>query len=527
MERGALNKTNFFLTILVVLGSLALFNYLTGKLFVRIDLTEDKVFTVSDATRRILKNLDDPVIAKVFLSGKLPPQAVGMANRVRDLLSEFSKYSKGNLKIRYIDPTDDPDAESEARALGISPSQVTVIEKDKQQTVQVYLGIAFTFEDKSEAMMLGNNLGGFEYEVVSRIKKLTLDETPKIAFFFPDTERFGFSENLGNIKKVLDERYSVISTDLEEEPDASVRTLIIVGAGKMSEKQAVNLDQYLMKGGNIIALTEAVKVDTRFGMMGMPVDSRLFDMLSNYGVSVNKDLVLDASNAVLPFNAGNGRMFLSQYPFFVRVRPDGLNDENPVVSKLGSMLLPWVSSLTPVADSASGIESEVLISSTESAWLKTGRFDLMPEQDKIMSDRSSASKRVLGLVLSGEFPSYFKGKSLSDTVYQGAVLEKGVNSSIIAVGDSDFLTDEHTRESGNINFINNAVDMLSLDADLINIRSRHIKRAALDTDISAAKRNFIKYGNIYGIPLIIALLGLFVWQYRKKRFRTLREKRSQ
>src|SRR3989339_1218751 len=179
------NRTNFVLYILIVIGFVAVANFLLSKFFVRADLTAAKMYTISDATKKILRNVDDMVTIKVFISEKnLPPLAVNMTRTIKDMLSEYQAYSRGNVQVEYFDPTDDQEAKNEARSLGLQEVPMQIIQKDKQENVMCFMGLALLYGDKKENIPILNNVGNLEYDLTSRILKATRKEVKKVAFYF-------------------------------------------------------------------------------------------------------------------------------------------------------------------------------------------------------------------------------------------------------------------------------------------------------------------------------------------------------
>ena len=144
--------TNYLALAIIVLGIIAVLNFFFLRHFYRIDLTQDKRYTLTPATKEVLGNLDDLVTIKLYFSGKLPPYLVTLRRDVVDILDEFQAYAGNNISIEFIDPTDNPALQQELRFMGIPQIQLNIIEKDQAQLTNVYLGLALFYADKKEVI---------------------------------------------------------------------------------------------------------------------------------------------------------------------------------------------------------------------------------------------------------------------------------------------------------------------------------------------------------------------------------------
>jgi len=142
------NRSEVLIYILAILGLFVVVNYLATRGFKRIDMTEGKEYSISKATKKSLKGLNDIITIKVFFSKNLPPHMNRIVTDVKDILSEYQAYAGKNLTITWLDPADDPESKQAAQSLGIPEVQLQTFEKDKAQVLNAYLGIAILYEDK-------------------------------------------------------------------------------------------------------------------------------------------------------------------------------------------------------------------------------------------------------------------------------------------------------------------------------------------------------------------------------------------
>ena len=552
------NRTQLLIYILVILGLLVVVNYLGTKWFKRIDMTEGKEYSISASTKKILKNLDDIVNIKVYFSKNLPPNLTKVATDVKDILSEYKAYAGKNLRITWEDPAENDDARSMARSLGIPEVQMQTFEKDKAQVINGYLGIAVLYEDKKETLPVVQNLQNLEYDLTMAVMKVSRKSIPKIGILKIDTlpPKPPFMQQAPNsIPETTEEKlaqayenlrtnYEVVTVDLSKgDPvDSTLKTLIIPGVANMTERKIFEIDQYFMKGGNLIVMADAIEVSMQMGVRAIPQESKLFDLLEHYGVRIEKNMVLDGQcgQVSVPQKFGPFQMNVAvPYPYFVRLNQESFEKKNPAVAPLSDVFFPWVSSLTLLVDNdsskeKSSVQATVLARSSEKSWTATGYFDLNPQQ-KWAPPENSLSQYNLAAHLSGDFNSYFAGKPVppvndaGDTLSQIAlkpgsqddnrqVVPSNKNGNLVVIGDGDFVSGQNAIQ-GNIAMLLNLVDWLSLDDNLIAIRTRSLKDRTIEADLlkeNSSKPNVIRLVNILVMPLLVVVFGLIVFIKRKE-----------
>jgi ABC-type uncharacterized transport system involved in gliding motility auxiliary subunit len=222
--------------------------------------------------------------------------------------------------------------------------------------------------------------------------------------------------------------------------------------------------------------------------------------LENYGIKLNHDLVLDVSSAMASFTQGF-ITFSTNYPFWPKILKQGFDQDNVSVAKLESIVLPWVSSLEVIEEIISENNVSYLVRTTPKAWVQADNFSLNPQQ--MFVPTRNTGQRNLAVSISGRFNSAY-GDGSTDT------------GRLIVVGDSDFMTDGFVqRNPDNLIFFQNLVDSLSLDEDLINIRSKGITDRPIKELSNIAKAG-IRYSNIFGLTLVVVAFGLIRYFIRRR-----------
>lgn len=517
MSRRTTAGTNSFLLITVLLAALVLLNLLAQKKFFRIDLTEDKQYTLTDATRGRLAALDDVVNIDVYFSADLPTYLVTLTQQVEDLLEEYGAYGRENLAIEWQDPESDPEIERRCRALGIPEVQLNIIEEDKAQVANAYLGIAIQYEDRAEVIPVVQNVDNLEYELTAAIIKVYQQE-PKVVALVGGNPDVTLEAGLSVAKSELERQYEVVTADLESGAiDPGVQTLVLVQPDGLGPNARFAIDQFVMRGGAVLLYLDAIKLAEGL-VSGVPRESGVNDLVKHYGIDVGLNLVLDRTNESAAFNQGF-ITFSIPYPFWPKITRAGMSQNNPMVNQLEGLVMPWVSSVAASPDVPASITIDTLVSSSPFAWLMTDRFDLNPQQRFSNAPRDPQITIPLAVVASGSFSSFYDEESLAAEGLDGAnFIASGAESRVVVIGTANAVLDEMIQQFPmNTLLLQNAVDWLTLGNDLISIRSRGATDRPLK-QVSEKGKTWIRFLVTFGVPLLVILLGLIRWgQIRKRR----------
>ncbi len=554
------NRTELVVYILAILTLIGVVNYLATHWFKRIDMTQGKEYSISHSTKKVLKGLNDVINIKVYFSKNLPPNLHNTITDVKDILSEYQAYAGKNLHITWEDPATDNNAKQMARNLGIPEIQMKIYEKDKEQLINAYLGIAVLYEDKKEALPVVQNLQNLEYDLTMAVMKVSRKTTPKVGIVKVDTlpqlppqyqqqmqsnpENQTTEQKLSAAYELLRNNYDVLTVDLSNGTpiDSTIKTIIVPGTATLNDKKLFEIDQFFMKGGNLVVLSNAVDVNFQYGVNAVPVESGLFKMLENYGVKIEKNLILDAScgQVEIPQRVGPFNMSVPvPYPYFVRLGAANFAKGNPAVSPLSDVVFPWVSSLSLLADkSQNDLKSTILARSSKKSWQVSGTFDLNPQQKWIMPAPSELKEYNLAVFLEGKFKSFFDGKPIpsannatpSDTLSKinltttpasdpnRKIIPSNNKGRLVVIGDEDFVTGQNATQQ-NIAMFANIVDWFSLDDNLISIRTRAISNRTMDSDMlksSSGKPNLIRIINLATMPIVVIIIGLLIFLRRRE-----------
>lgn len=363
-----------------------------------------------------------------------------------------------------------------------------------------------------------------------------------------------------SIQDRLSQEYTVRTVDLSTgQPPTDIDALFMIMPENLTDRERFAVDQYLMRGGSVIvaAGNYALDVDPfSQGLVTRPVENGLGEMLQHYGIDVQSAMVLDEQNQPFPVprvrDVGGFQIQeieALEFPFFVDVRQDSMDRDQPLVAGVPAVTLSFVSPVVLDADANADRETAVLMQSSDRAWLRTDtdiqpNFDLYPERGYPVE----GEMRAYPLVVSsqGVFESYFTDRPspfavdpLADALAADdpnapptpdspqaditTLTTSAPSARLVVIGSGEFLNDFVLQLSSqilgdqvlnNLQFAHNAVDWSVEDTDLLSIRSRGAYTRLLDPLTQEEQRAW-ELGNYVAALLLLALVGGGWWLYRR------------
>ena len=487
----------FRLGIALLVGIVLLSDIVGMRIPVRIDLTGDERFTLSDATRRTLEGLPDVVTVDVYASARLPAQFQPILRDARDILSDYQTYGRGNVTVAFKDPTNRDDIAAEARTKGVDPIRFNVFGQNEYQQQTGFLGLAISYAGKSEALPVIQNTGDLEYKLTSLIKKMTDAEKKKIAYLSGHGETIT-SESQKILAEVLGNEFELSDVDLSA-ADASIppeTSAVIVGGPTeaFDEPSRKALRDYLSGGGSALFLIDAFGVSAD-GKPAIPNSNSLADFLKDYGVTVNEDLAYDLrSNETIQWRDGNS-VLLTPYPFWINAIA-GADGEQLLGGGRGPMM-PWTSSLALDEEvlATKGFSAAKLLVTTEFGGTNT---------DGTINPSTEVSAENLG------------SKLLAVGLTSNAEGTNGQKTRILVVGNSRFVSDDALQSAtSNVALAAQLVGMVAQEDSIAALRLRRTRDLTFRFE-NDAQPAAIQYGNLALAVLLPLVLG-FVRLMRRRR----------
>jgi len=498
--------------IAVVLIAVAV-NVILDNLRLRADLTEEKLYTLSEGTRSILEDLDRPVILKFFFNEsnpQVPVQIKNFSRRVLDLLAEYEVRSDGMIEVQTFDPEPDSTAEDWARRHGLSGQSLGFMGPT------LYLGLVAVQGDREQAIpfldMQAEEL--LEYHVTRLITRVANPDKPVVAVLSslpvlgsgqpfampgqpppPQAEPWFAFQDLQQDYDVRELQGDV--NDIGEDVDA----LVVVHPQNLSPNTQFAIDQFVLRGGRLIAFVDPLSVTELQSRQTPPQSpqagsSNLDPLLSAWGVTYDPGQVVADLEAMSRVTMGRGNE-VQENPVWLSLRSRRLNDEDVLTSGLEAVMMPYAGSfdVAPGAD----VKVDTLIATSESS----GQVDAMTARFSVEGIRRSFKAGLeelpLAVRLHGTLPTAFPDgppaeedaaddgeEEAGETGGEPEWLRESVTpSTVILVADVDMLYDQfcvrainlmgyraHQPMNDNLAFFLNTVEQLAGSTDLVSVRTR-------------------------------------------------------
>jgi len=521
MAADVVKRASTTATIVIVIAILLVVNLISLNLFGRADLTDNEIYSLSDASIDLMKGLPDRVVVKCYFSEDLPPPYNQNARYLKDQLADYRSYSGGRLEFEFVDPAKS-DREQEAQSYQVPPVQVNAYENDRLEIKKVYMGMVFLHSDKTEVMPVIESTIGLEYEISRAIKKVVSARTPRIAFVTGHGEP-DLQSGLRIINQALSREYAVQPINLSEQKEIPTNidaVLIVAPRQPFSQWDLLVLDRYVMKGGKLGVFTDRYDCDIQANS-ATPVETGLDELLRTYGIAINSDLVLDARCSRIGVQQQSGFFRIQnmvEFRYFPMIT--NFESENVIVKGLDGLSFIFISSLDTTAAVPENVTREIFAWSSELSKVETEPFNFDPYR-KFSRGDFNRQNLPMATILNGQFPSYFAGRDYPaytgiDSTFTSDSLERIDSVAItrmLVIGDGDFVDDRNMRSQSNLVFFMNVVDWLSQDEGLISIRSKQIANRPLD-EVSDGTKRFTKYFNILGVPIMVIVVGVVRWRVR-------------
>ncbi len=548
------------LTLLIL--SIVLITYISTFFFYRIDLTSEKRYTLSPLTRKLLRNLDDIVYIKIYLDGKLNVPFKKMQKSIMEILDEFKVLAKDNLEYELINPFDNAnprirnDVINELYNKGLNPENI--ISKDKEGGTYeqlVFPGVLITYKDielpvnllknnpgLNDEESINNSIQNLEYAFISEIRNITNRVIEKIAFIEGHGELNEF--NVGDITKELANYFQVDRGKIGGNPgilDKYKAIIIAKPTKRFSEQDKFVIDQYIMNGGKVMWIIDAVEVSLDSLVNGTTVamanNLNIEDLLFRYGVRLNPKLIQDIQCNILLVNValiGNNPKFIpAPWLYFPLISCPATH---PITKSINMIKTEFINPIDTIAARKS-IKKIVLLKSSENSNLIEAPAMIKLEDigKDVNKEDFNNSYQPVAVLLEGQFESAFKNRILTEYYPDNMpdFKESSIENKMIVISDGDIIRndtkrtakgtlilplgfDRNTKQTfGNKNFILNAIHYLTDNTGLINIRSKEIKLRLLDrAKINDERTKWILINTM--VPIIIIILFGIIYNYIRK-----------
>lgn len=532
-----------------------LVNQLVSLYIVRVDITEEQRFSISDATKNMLKNLSGNVFVEVYLDGEMPAGMKRLKNAVEERLEEFQIYSDHKINFQFNDPSiaisDQARNEFYTSLARRGLQQINLIDNEDGKNVRkiIFPGAIINYQEREIPVLLLRGKGGqqainesienLEYELASNIKSLTQTERKKIGLIKGHQESDSLS--LAGLTSVLAEIYNVYNVNLPEKEVLEGYDAVIIAKPKraFSENDKLKLDQFIMNGGKALFFLDQLYVNEDSALIGgtvaIPIDVNLDDLLFKYGVRINRDLVQDLSSGVMPVIVnmiGNEPEIQNfKWHYFPIINSFGIH---PIVKSSDAIYTKFINTIDTVK--ADGIlKTPLLFTSQYSKKINSPVRVALEDINKLgQNDFLNYKPLPVAYLLEGGFTSLYKNRFKPKGSRINDVVEQGISTKVLVVADGDIIENEFSfktrqpvelgysefmqRKFANGDFIKNALQYMLDDEGLILARNKEIKLRPLDEIKVKQEKLFWQVINL-GLPiLLIVVYGLMRYYWRRRKY---------
>ena len=564
-------RQNIFIIFIIIISVNVISNFFSFD----IDLTEDKKYTLSDNSKKILSQVDDILTIKVYLEGELPTGFQMLSSSINDFLINC-KNENSQIHFEFINPNDNNESKkqeifTQLQSQGLFPTDLTIKKTSETSRKIIFPGAIMYFKEKRESVNLlennfslspqeniNNSIENVEFHLISTINKILNNRKDNIAFLkgngeLLSTQTFDITNSVNNDNNNLNYYYNVEEFDLKKfefdsinnQPDISLQLknlnrykVIIIAKPTIpfNKLDKFLIDQYIMNGGKLLLLIDGVNasIDSINNQNGYFIakknDLNLDDQLFKYGVRINSDLVQDLRSTEIPIVTGysNNRPIqeLFKWPYYPLISS---KSNHPITNNLDGIKSDFISSIDTLKNN---IKKTILLESSNNSRLvqSPSKVSLGIIENPPPIESYNKKNIPLAVLLTGKFTSVFKNRIVPKN-NEINFKSSSDSTSIIIVSDGDLIANEVSSSGnafplgydkfinytfdGNKKFIINAIQYLNDQNGLIKLRSKNIKLRLLNNDIISNYRIPITIINLI-LPILIFLFLIFIINQKNK-----------
>ena len=536
--------------IIFLIVGIILLNFVNQSFYKRFDLTADKRYTLSETTKAIRVNVDQPLFITVYLEGDFPSEFKRLQLETLQYLEELSAENS-NIKIHFENP------ENQREYLikkGMMPSQLTVEENGKLSEAIIFPWAEINFESKTAIISLLPNaivasqeeqlqkaVENLEYSFSNAINSIMQTKKKSVAIVtgngeLEDIYQYSFLSEVAKKYKLAKFTLDSVSTNPQQTlKDITAFDLAIIAkpTQKFTAKEKLTLDQFIINGGKTLWMLDNVQADqdslfNNVKMLAFPRNLNLTDLLFSYGIRINTTLIKDlyaAKIALATGTIGNQTQF-QNLDWFYHPLVSG-NPNHAITKNIAPVRLQFANQIDTLKNNIK--KTPLLMSSRLTQKVGTPTIiELQSIADEPQNKDYVSGNQLFAVLLEGNFNSAYKNrvKPFETSLYK----ENATKNKMIVIGDgdvgknqilkgkpTDLSRDKWTNEQfGNKDFLLNAVDYLLDDAGLMELRNKTLKINILDKQKAFKERTFWQFLNI-SLPLILLFSFGFIFNYLRKR----------
>jgi gliding-associated putative ABC transporter substrate-binding component GldG len=548
-----------------LVAALLAINFIASAFHQRFDLTEDKRYSLTQTTRDLLSGLEHDLDVTVFLRGDFPAGFRRLSNTTEEFMRVLKETNNERINYRFISPDDDAGNGKSwgdsLRAMGVEPINLTVQVKSGQESKLVFPIAIASYNGQSSLVSLyqgstrvitpselNNAEAMMEYQFTSSVDKMINYNRPFVAYATGNGE--SVQADVADLEQVVSSRYQMFTFNLKTQPtipDTMKVLLIVKPTESFSADEKLKIDQYLMRGGKVLMFIDNLHAEPdslsyKEQLIAYDRNLNLNDILFNYGVRPNLDLVMDLQCDFLPFAVGGSRenpqwefLHWNYYPLFE-------SRNNHVINKnIGLIAGRFVNSIDTIE--VEGIRKTFLLQSSANSRTISTPALISPNENRNTPEDALFNKKDIpvAVLLEGKFPSLYRNRvsrAQQDSLaaFGGFRAQSNENAKLIVVADGDMVMNDVSQQQGplpmgvnlfttntqyeyqfaNRDFLLNCLEYMTSKNTIIATRNKEIVLRSLDTRKVEAERSMWQMINI-ALPIFLVIVFAFAYQFFRKR----------
>ena len=568
------NLNNLFINLILLI----LINLISTLLYFRIDLTEDKKYSISSTSKNIIDEIDDVMYIKIYLEGDFPSGFKRLQNSTIDLLNQLKKHNE-LIKYELINPNiknieERNNLYKQLYEVGLNPTNLQTQNSGTKTEQIIFPGAIIYYKGKEICVnllqsqlgthhekVLNNSIENIEFEFINAFNKLINDYKPNIAFLTGNgqlngSEILSIKYGLNNTSESLSKYYTINEFNIKDWTVDSGKTnfsikdqqtkinrfdVLIIAKPNIpfNKLEKLLLDQYIMNGGKILWLIDGVSMDmdslknNQAFSMALPKNLNIDDMLFKYGVRINHNLIMDIQCDKIPVitNFNVNQTSKSLFPWFYNPLIISKNN-HPITKNIDAIKTSFISTIDTIRSSK--VHKKIILKTSPYTKLlySPHRVSLNILEEKGSIEKYNDGPLNTGVILSGKFKSFFEN---SVPLKNNKIKKESIETEMIFFSDGDIIKNDVNSNNkpyeigynpfskeifqGNKQLIINSIHYLTGNKKLLDLRRNNFKIRLLDKKEISVNKIKWQILNIF-FPLIIVLIfGLIFNLMRNKQFK--------
>ncbi len=481
-------RLNLALGIILALGFIL--NLVMYSYPIRLDITKNKLFTLSKGTKETLEKLPDVVTVNLYTTSNIPGALASNVQVVRDMLSDYESIAKGKIIFAEKHPDQNVSDQTAASEDGVQEIQFNQYGSNSFAIASGYFGLSIYYGEEKEVIPFFQTTDDLEYQLTSKIRKLTVINKPVLSIYSPSNMNYGSSKSIAYFRELLSDQYEVTDVGLDNDANIEGNTLLVYGLSEsLSATASGKIENYVNSGKSAVLLLDNNQIDESATSANSYLTG-LESLLSNFGITNNQDMVFDLAQNEAIRIGNQGFVYFIQYPFWLRATP--ADKDFPSYGGAQYVNLAWANSLG--TKEIEGVKLMKILETSNKAGVQTGTYTISPQ---------AASQQ-----------SSYDLENLSQKTVAVAA-ERG-SSKLVVVTDSEFITDDFAQgNANNAEFGLGILQWASSDNVMASIRRKSGENPVY-TFNSQIQATIVQYANLILPPTGVIVFGVWFLLRRKR-----------